>query len=89
MLHSEETYLGSIFMRFDTVRSGEARGAEDILGDADVVLVRLGVVDCIDLRLLLDRTAVGDFRGGTLLWMEAGSVCWCSCAVFSPEGILD
>lgn len=63
-------------MRLDMFRSGEARGAEDRLGDADVVFLRFGVVECIDFRLLLDRTIVGDFRLGALLWVEAGTVCW-------------
>jgi hypothetical protein len=69
----EGAYLEANRMRFDMFRKGDARGA-DRLGEGDVFL-RLGVVECIDLRLLLDRTTVGDFRPGALLWQDGGSVC--------------
>lgn len=60
-------------MRLDIFRRGEARGAEDRLGDADMVPLRLGVEERIDFRLLDDLLAVGDVRLGALVSSEIGS----------------
>lgn len=73
-------------MRLHMLRRGEARGAEDRFGDGDMVFWRLGVVERIDLRLLADRTTVGDLRLKAVLSEETGPACWllflCGSAVF-------
>ena len=60
-------------MRLDIFRRGEARGAEDRLGDAEVVPLRLGVVERIDFRLPVDLVTVGDVRLGAFLSADTGS----------------
>ena len=47
-------------MRFDIFLRGEALGAEYLLGDADVAILRFGVEDSMDLRLPLERATFGD-----------------------------
>lgn len=58
--NTQRAHLGVMRMRFDIFLRGEALGAECLLGDADVAVLRFGVEDSMDLRLPLERATFGD-----------------------------